>query len=178
MGYNVPAGLPLRTRQGHALLGRGLPGWAMDRLGRHDYGQTLLPGGPSFALGERLVSCAIGIPPEVLAGCADGRCIDWDGTGDVTCQITAVVADFGPAAAPEAFYRQHTLRGLRGLLLERHMLDRRHDFSVSEQVLQCFRLSGLRLKEKVGVVSFLAPKGSSGPTVGSPDLTIRLGQAI
>jgi hypothetical protein len=34
--------------------------------------------------------------------------------------MTAVVADFGSVADPEDFYRQHTLRGLRGLLFKRH----------------------------------------------------------
>jgi len=69
---------------------------------------------------DRSMGYAIGLPPEVLAGCADGRCIDWDGVSDVTCQMTAVVADFGPAADPEEFYRQHSVAGLRGLLYERH----------------------------------------------------------
>ena len=68
----------------------------------------------------RPMGYAIGIPPEVLTNCAAGRCIDWDGTHDVTCQMTAVVADFGPAAGAEAFYRQHSVTGLRGLLYERH----------------------------------------------------------
>ena len=39
---------------------------------------------------------------------------------DVTCQMTAVVADLSPAADPEEFYRQHSVAGLRGLLYERH----------------------------------------------------------
>ncbi len=68
----------------------------------------------------RPMGYAIGIPPEVLTNCAAGRRIDWDGTHDVTCQMTAVVADFGPAASAEAFYRQHSVTGLRGLLYERH----------------------------------------------------------
>lgn len=33
---------------------------------------------------------------------------------DVTCQMTAGAADFGPAADPEEFYRQHSVAGLRG----------------------------------------------------------------
>ena len=68
----------------------------------------------------RSMGYAIGLPPEVLAGCADGSCIDWDGVSDVTCQMTAVVADFGPATGAEEFYRQHSVTGLRGLLYERH----------------------------------------------------------
>ena len=69
---------------------------------------------------DRSMGYAIGLPPEVLAGCTDGSCIDWDGVSDVTCQMTAVVAGFGPAADPEEFYRQHSVTGLRGLLYERH----------------------------------------------------------
>ena len=68
----------------------------------------------------RPMGYAIGLPPETLANCANGRCIDWDGVHNVICQMTAVAADFGPAADAGAFYRQHTLRGLRGLLFERH----------------------------------------------------------
>jgi hypothetical protein len=68
----------------------------------------------------RPMGYAISIPPEVLTNCAAGRCIDWDGTHDVTCQMTAMVADFGPAADPEEFYCQHSVAGLRGLLYERH----------------------------------------------------------
>ena len=70
---------------------------------------------------SRPMGYAISIPPEVLTNCAAGRCIDWDGTHDVTCQMTAVVADFGPATGAEEFYRQHSVTGLRGLLYERHM---------------------------------------------------------
>jgi hypothetical protein len=70
---------------------------------------------------DRSMGYAIGLPPEVLASCADGRCIDWDGVSDVTCQMTAVVADFGIAADPEEFYRQHSVTRLRGLLYERHV---------------------------------------------------------
>jgi hypothetical protein len=66
------------------------------------------------------VGYAIGLPPEVLASCADGRCIDWDGVHDVTCQMTAVVADFGPAADPRAFYRQHGVSRLGSVLFECH----------------------------------------------------------
>jgi len=68
----------------------------------------------------RPMGYAIGLPPETLAGCADGSCIDWDGVSDVTCQMTAVVADFGTVADPEGFYRHHAVSGLRGLLFERH----------------------------------------------------------
>jgi len=68
----------------------------------------------------REMGYAIGLPPETLAGCADGDCIDWDGTGDVTCQMTAVVADFGTAAGAEEFHRQHSVTGLRSLLYEHH----------------------------------------------------------
>lgn len=64
---------------------------------------------------------AIDLPPEVLAGCAGGRCIDWNGANDVISQMTAVVADFGPAADPEEFYRQHIVLGLRGILFERRV---------------------------------------------------------
>ena len=71
--------------------------------------------------GGRPMGYAIGLPPEVLVNCADGRCIDWDGASDVTSQMTAVVADFGPAADPEEFYRQHIVSGLRGVLFERHV---------------------------------------------------------
>jgi len=63
---------------------------------------------------------AIGLLPEVLAGCADGRCIDWDDVRDVTCQMTAVVADFGPAADPGAFYRQHGVSRLGKVVFECH----------------------------------------------------------
>lgn len=69
----------------------------------------------------RPMGYAIGVRPEVLASCAGGRCIDWDGASDVISQMTAVVADFGPAADPEEFYRQHTVSGLRGLLYESHV---------------------------------------------------------
>jgi len=69
----------------------------------------------------RSVGYAIGLPPEVLTNCANGCCIDWDGAGDVISQMTAVVADFGPAADPGEFYRQHTVSGLRGVLFERHV---------------------------------------------------------
>ncbi len=69
----------------------------------------------------RSMGYAIGLPPETLAGCADGCCIDWDGISDITSQMTAVVADFGPAADPEGFYLQHTVSGLRGVLFERHI---------------------------------------------------------
>lgn len=67
----------------------------------------------------RPMGYAIGLPPETLAGCADGFCIDWDGKSDVISQTTAVVADFGSAVDPEEFYRQHTVSGLRGVLFER-----------------------------------------------------------
>ena len=68
----------------------------------------------------RPMGYAIGLPPETLADCADGSCIDWDGDSDVISQMTAVVADFGSAVDPEEFYRQHSVTGLRGLLYERH----------------------------------------------------------
>lgn len=67
----------------------------------------------------RAMGYAIGMPPEVLTGCADGRCIDWDGEYDVTCQMTSVVSDSGVVADPEMFYRRHTVSGLRGFLFER-----------------------------------------------------------
>lgn len=69
----------------------------------------------------RTMGYAIGMTPEVLAGCDDGRCLDWGGEHDVTCQMTAVAADHGAAADAEAFYRQHALTGLRRLLFERHV---------------------------------------------------------
>ena len=68
----------------------------------------------------RPMGYAIGLPQETLVNCANGRCIDWDGASDVISQMTAMVADFGPVADPEEFYRQHTVSGLRGLLYERH----------------------------------------------------------
>lgn len=64
---------------------------------------------------------AIGLPPETLAGCDSGSCIDWDGIHDVTSQMTAVAADFGTAADPEEFYYRHSVTGLKGLLYSRHI---------------------------------------------------------
>lgn len=69
----------------------------------------------------RPMGYAIGLSPKTLAGCADGSCIDWDGASDITSQMTAVVTDFGLAADPEGFYRQHTVSGLRGVLFERYI---------------------------------------------------------
>lgn len=69
----------------------------------------------------RPLGYAIGLPSEVLVNCTDGHCIDWSGTGDVTSQMTAVVADLGLATDPEEFYHQHRVTGLRGVLFERHI---------------------------------------------------------
>ena len=83
---------------------------------------------PHFLAARRLLmqsgremGYAIGMPAAVLANCAGGRCIDWDGVHDVTCQMTAVVSDHGTAADPEKYYRQHALSGLPRLLFERHV---------------------------------------------------------
>jgi len=69
----------------------------------------------------RDIGYAIGMSPAALANCADSHCINWDGKHDVTCQVTAVVADHGTAAAPEKYYHQHALSGLPRLLFERHV---------------------------------------------------------
>jgi hypothetical protein len=69
----------------------------------------------------RPLGYATGLPLEVLVNCTDGRCIDWNGAGDVTCQMMAVIADLGLAADPEEFYRQHRVTELRGVLFERHI---------------------------------------------------------
>lgn len=69
----------------------------------------------------RPMGYAIGLPPETLAGCDSGSCIDWDGNSDITSQMTALTSDFGPAADPEEFYCRHSVAGLRGLLYERHV---------------------------------------------------------
>ena len=80
-----------------------------------------LAAGRLFLESGRQMGYAIGIPPALLANCADGRCIEWDGVHDITCQMTAVVADHGTAADPEEYYRQHRVSGLRGLLYARHV---------------------------------------------------------
>ena len=49
-----------------------------------------------------------------------GRWIDWDGIGDITSQMMAMVVDFGAVADPEEFYRQHAPRGLQGVLFAHH----------------------------------------------------------
>lgn len=83
---------------------------------------------PYFLAGRQLLlesgrplGYAIGLSSEVLVNCTDGRCIDWNGASDVTCQMTAMVADLGQAADPEEFYHRHRVTGLRGVLFERHI---------------------------------------------------------
>lgn len=49
----APAGLSLRSEQGHVLLGRGLPERALDPPERRDYRQTILPRGAEVAPGEQ-----------------------------------------------------------------------------------------------------------------------------
>jgi hypothetical protein len=109
--------------------GRVMHSWAEVYLsGRWIVLEGAIMDKPYFLAARRLLlesgqpmGYAIGVRPEVLTNCAGGRCIDWNGANDVTSQMTAVVVDFGPAADPEEFYRQHTVSGLRGVLFERHV---------------------------------------------------------